>query len=127
MADFKVPLITDGTRRLLRASMPKMSEITPIPVQRAKDFQHGIREVIETLEANLKPNEELLVYYTNGVEMIRVGHVSMSSTNVAVVDGADSDGNAVRVVAHCHALQFVCKVLKVDEKKEKVKIGFSMN
>jgi hypothetical protein len=124
MVDFKAPLISDATLRLLRASM---SKITPIPVQRAKDFQHGIQEVIETLQAKLKPNEELLVYYTNGVEMIRVGHVSMSSTNVAVVDGVDSDENAVRVVAHFHALQFVCKVLKVDEKKERVKIGFSMD
>ena len=69
----------------------------------------------------------MLVYYTNGVEMIRVGHVYMSSTQVAVISGSDQEGKATQVVAHCDALQFVCKVVKVDENnKEKAKIEFSI-
>jgi hypothetical protein len=103
-----------------------MPIITPISVQNAENFQDGIRQVIEGLQSNLKPDEQLLVYYTNGVEMIRVGHILMSSTNVAVITGIDSEGNQTRVVAHFHALQFVCKVVKSDQ-NEKTKIGFSTN
>jgi hypothetical protein len=104
----------------------KLPTLKPISVQGAKGFQEGIRGAIEALQQNLEPDEQLLVYYTNGVEMIRVGHVSMSLTDVAVIYGSDQEGNATQVVAHLHALQFVCKVVKVDENKEKTKIEFSI-
>jgi hypothetical protein len=53
-------------------------------------------------------------------------HASNKKDWVAVVSGIDGEGDAARVIAHFHALQFVCKVVKSDQ-KEKTKIGFSMN
>jgi hypothetical protein len=105
----------------------KMPDITPISVQHAESFQKGIREIIERLQSGLKPDEQLQVYYTNSVEVIRVGHIYMSSTNVAVVSGVDAEGNPTQVIAHFHALQFVSKIVKVDEKVEKTRIGFSVS
>jgi len=105
----------------------KMPVMTPLSVQHAESFQKGIREIIERLQSGLKPDEQLQVYYANGVEVIRVGHIYMSSTNVAVVSGIDVDGNSTHVIAHFHALQFVSKIVKVDQKTEKTKIGFSVD
>jgi hypothetical protein len=104
----------------------KLPTLKPISVQGAKNFQEGVREVIEAWQQNLEPGEQLLVYYTNGVEMIRVGHVCLSSTNLAVISGSDQEGKATQVVAHFHALQFVCKVVRADESKEKTKVEFSI-
>jgi hypothetical protein len=103
----------------------KMPVITPVSVQQAQSFQKGIANVIDELQAGLAQDEELFVYYSNGVESIRVLHLYMSSTNVAVISGVDAEGNATRVVAHFQALQFVCKVVKVSAEKSKVKIGFA--
>lgn len=111
----------------LREPQIKMPVITPITVQNAENFQKGIREVIERLQSSLKPDEQLQVFYTNGAEIIRVGHIYMSSTNVAVVSGIDSEGNPTQVISHFHALQFVSKIVKVDQKAEKTKIGFSVD
>jgi hypothetical protein len=104
----------------------KLPTLKPISVQGAKSFQERIRGAIEAWQQNLGPDQQLLVYYTNGVEMIRVGHVYMSLTDVAVISGSDQEGKATQVVAHLHALQVVCKVVKVDENKEKTKIEFSI-
>jgi Mrp family chromosome partitioning ATPase len=104
----------------------KLPTLKPISVPGAKSFQEGVREAIEASQRNLQPDEQLLVYYTNGVEMIRVGHVYMSLTNVAVISGSDQEGKATQVVAHLHALQLVCKVVKADENKKKTKIEFSI-
>jgi hypothetical protein len=124
VTDFKTPLLSSDMFRFPEIKMPV---ITPVHVQNAKDFQEGIRQVIQRLQATLKPTQELVVYYTNGVEVIRVGHIYMSSTNVAVVSGIDQGGNPTQIVAHFHALQFVCKVMPVDPKKEKSTIGFSQD
>ena len=105
----------------------KMPDIIPanVNLQNAEHFSERIREVIERLQSNLKPDEQLQVYYTNGVEVIRVGHICMSSANVAVVSGIDAEGNPAQVIAHFRSLQFVSKIVKVDSKKEKTNIGFS--
>jgi len=125
----KVGLLSNlpALSKYLREPEFKMPVITPISVQHAESFQKGIREVIEKLQAGLKPDEQLQVFYTNGVEVIRVGHIYMSSTNVAVVSGIDSEGNPAQVISHFHALQFVSKIVKVDQKIEKTKIGFSVD
>lgn len=117
----------DYLARIPASWLEPMPKITPVTVQNAEDFQEGIQEVIERLQSSLKPDQQLLVYYTNGVDVIQVGHIYMSSTNVAVVSGVDRDGNPAQVIAHFHALQFVSKIVSVDEKKEKTKIGFSIN
>ena len=103
----------------------RMPVIRPISVQQAESFEKGIANVIEELQANLAQDEELLVYYSNGVESVRMLHLYMSSTNVAVISGVDAEGNQARVVAHFQALQFVCKVVKVGTEKPKIKIGFA--
>jgi hypothetical protein len=105
----------------------KMPHIKPIAVQEAETFQEGILEVLNDLQASLADDEELVVYYTNGLEAVRVSNVYMSSTNVAVISGVDGAGNEARVVAHFKAVQFVCKVVKVEPEKPKVTIGFKLD
>lgn len=121
-----IAALQDRLQSLARPAytVPVMPRIKPISVQQAESFQEGIEEVIDEMQTALGPDEELWVYYTNGLELIRVKHIYMSSTNVAVISGTDAEGNEARVVAHYNALQFVCKAVKTTE-REKVKIGFS--
>jgi hypothetical protein len=51
----------------------------------------------------------------------------MSPTNVAVVSGVDADGNPAQVISHFHALQLLSKIVKVDQKAEKTKIGLTVS
>jgi hypothetical protein len=107
-------------------SIPRaFTDIKSISVQEADSFQDGIKEVFEELQANLAESEELVVYHSNGVDVIRVKDIYMSSTNVAVISGWDSSGNTTRVVSHFKALSFTCKVVKLDEQKSRIAIGFS--
>jgi hypothetical protein len=39
-----------------------------------------------------------------------------SSKSLMVVSGIDAEGNPTQVIAHFHALQFVSKIVKVDQK-----------
>jgi hypothetical protein len=111
----------------LRTPEIKMPDITPIGVQNAENFQKGIREVIERLQSSLKPDQQLQVFCRNGSEVIRVGHIFMSSTNVAVVSGVDADGNPAQLISHFHALQLLSKIVTVDQKAARTKIGFSVS
>jgi hypothetical protein len=104
-------LSTPDLNRLLSPKFDRMtaamSRIKPAFEVDSDSFEKGVKDAFESFRSGLKDDEELVVYYTNGVEIVKVGHIHMSSSNVAVISGLDGDGNAVRVISHFKALQFV--------------------
>jgi hypothetical protein len=67
---------------------------------------------LQAMQKALKEDEELVVRTQSGGEGIRVLEVFVPSPQVLVLSGMDPDRNLVRVIAHVHTVQLVCKVVK---------------
>src|SRR6266581_19948 len=69
---------------------------------------------IQAMQKALKEDEELVVWFGNGTEKIRVLEIFMPSWRLAVLSGHDADRNRTRVISPVDALQLVTKVMKVQ-------------
>jgi len=67
---------------------------------------------IHGLQKSLKEDEELVVWFANAVEKLRVMEIFLPSPRVAVLSGHDSERNLTRVIAPVETLQLVLKVMK---------------
>jgi hypothetical protein len=69
---------------------------------------------VNAMQKALKEDEELVVWYQNGPERLRVLEIFAPSRQVAVLTGTDGDRTLTRVIAAAGSLQLVCKVMKVQ-------------
>jgi hypothetical protein len=106
--------------------MPEMPKITPMHVQEAERFRDSFQEIKRGLTELLKPNEELALYYFTGMEDIRVYHVQMMKDTLVLLYGYDSSRNYTCALVRVGEVKLVFKRLKLDEKKERTPIGFSL-
>ena len=68
---------------------------------------------IHSMQKALKEDEELVVWFTNASETLRVMEIFLPSPKLAVLSGHDADHNLTRVISPVDALQLVAKVMKV--------------
>ena len=66
------------------------------------------------MQKALKEDEELLVFFQNGAERIRVMEMFLPSPQVAVLTGIDPNRALSRVISAVDVLQLVCKTAKVQ-------------
>ena len=94
----------------------------------AKSFIEAFRRVYESAKQHEQDHQSLIVYYTQGIDRIRVEEVRKSRTddNILIINGSDSSGNHCVVIARIEAIDFVMKLEQKEENKEylPVKIGF---
>jgi hypothetical protein len=94
----------------------------------AKSFIEAFRRVYESAKQHEQDQQSLMVYYTQGIDRIRVEEVRKSRTddNILIINGSDSSGNHCVVIARIEAIDFVMKLEQKEENKEylPVKIGF---
>jgi hypothetical protein len=95
----------------------------PPAVTNAKNFQAAIKGQVEHLQSKLAEDEELVMHYWSGPECLVVHSIFMRSTQLVVLSGVDVNGNESVVMAHMHAVQFACKIMKVTDRKP-IRIGF---
>jgi len=79
---------------------------------------------VQAMQKALKEDDELVVLYPAGQEMIRVFEIFLPSRELAVLSGVDPNRNTTRAIAPVSALQLVCKIVKVapNAKAARVKI-----
>ena len=65
------------------------------------------------MQKALKDDEELVVWFANAGEKLRVMEIFLPSPKVAVLSGHDAERNLTRVISPVDALQLVAKVMKV--------------
>jgi len=99
--------------------------ITPLYIQESERFQKAFVTIKHGLTEILKPDEELVLYYINGPELIRVHHVQVASDTLLVLSGQDASGNAAYGVTNVREVNLVFKKLKLGDKKQRTPIGFS--
>jgi hypothetical protein len=116
---------TAPTKEELR-HMSLLRAIHPIGQGQAEAFQAGVKQHIETLQSLLGPDEELRIYHFTPYESVRVLQIMLSAWNVVVLVGVDPEGNPTQIVSHIHAVNFVCKVIKIKPDQKPVRIGFVM-
>jgi len=79
---------------------------------------------IQAMQKALKDDEELLVLFQSGADVVRVLEFFVPSWNVFVMSGIDTEKNLTRAVAVADTLQLVCKVMKVAAEAKPVRVGF---
>jgi hypothetical protein len=103
----------------------RLAAITPLYIQESERFQKAFTTIKNGLTEILKPDEELVLYYINGPEIIRVYHIQVASDTLLVFSGQDSSGNAAYGVTNVREVNLVFKKLKLGDKKQRTPIGFS--
>ncbi len=68
---------------------------------------------VQAMQKALKEEDELVVLFATGNEMVRVFDIFMPSKTVVVLAGLDTQRNTTRVLVPVHSLQLVCKVVKL--------------
>jgi hypothetical protein len=81
---------------------------------------------IHSLQKALKEDEELVVWFTNAGETLRVMEIFLPSPKLAVLSGHDTDHNLTRVISPVDALQLVAKVRKVAAGSKPQRVGLVM-
>jgi hypothetical protein len=77
-------------------------------------------------QKNLKEDEELVVWFANAGEKLRVMEIALPTPRMAVLSGHDADRNLTRVITPIEALQLVAKVMKVPAGSKPTRVGLVM-
>jgi hypothetical protein len=106
--------------------MPTIPKIINIWDTQAKLFMEGLKSQVEELEANLKPNQELVMTCWHGHEQFQVLSVSMPSKNVVALNCRDSEGDVSQVTGHMNSVTFSFRIVTAKEPVQRRRIGFDL-
>ncbi|MCX6623097.1 MAG: hypothetical protein NTY38_18925 [Acidobacteria bacterium] len=99
---------------------------TPRPAPPAAGDQLGavLLGQIQSMQKAVKEDEELVVLFHTGTEVVRVLEFFVPSWSVFVMSGIDTEHNVTRAIAPSESLQLVCKVMKVAGDAKPARVGF---
>jgi hypothetical protein len=104
----------------VRPSDPaKPAEAKPLP----QDTGAIIIGQIQAMQRPLREDQELIVTFRAGNEMLRIKEIFVPSAQVLVFAGVDEEGNVTRVIAPVETAQVVCKVLPVAAGASPVRVN----
>jgi hypothetical protein len=104
----------------VRPSDPaKPAEGKPLP----QDTGAIIIGQIQAMQRPLRDDQELLVAFRAGSEMLRVKEIFVPSAQVLVFAGVDEEGNVTRVIAPVETAQVVCKVVPVEAGASPIRVN----
>jgi hypothetical protein len=118
--------LVDLTKQLAKEALLNVASKEPAPAPpQADNVGPVILGQLSAMQKALK-EEELVVWFENGVEKIRVIDVIMPSWRLAVLSGLDADRNLTRVISPVDALQLVTKVMKLQPGAKAARVGLVM-
>ena len=94
------------------------------PAVQTEDVCGTIMGEIQAMQKALKEDDELVVLFHAGSEMLRVVEIFMRSRNVVVLTGYDAEKNVTRAVASVEGLRLICKVVKAPAGAKPTRINF---
>jgi hypothetical protein len=119
--------LVDLTKQLAKeAFLSATREPAPAPAPAQADsvsIGSLIAGQIGAMQKALKEDEELVVWFQNGGERIRVIEFIMPSWRLAILSGLDSDRNLTRVISGVDSLQLVAKVMKLQPGVKPTRVG----
>ncbi|HTS27588.1 MAG TPA: hypothetical protein VMH81_17050 [Bryobacteraceae bacterium] len=115
--------IGELTKQIAQQAILSATTKEPVPPPQPENLAATFLGQIAAMQKALKEDEELLVFYSNGPERVRVMEIFAPSREVAVLSGVDADRNRTRVICALAALQLTCKVTRVPAGAKPVRIG----
>ncbi len=79
------------------------------------DLGSAMLAQVLAMQKALKEEDDLVVLFAAGTEMIRVFEIFMPSKMVVILSGVDPQRNTTRIVTPVHSLQLICKIVKVQQ------------
>jgi hypothetical protein len=119
----------DLTKQLAKEAFLSATKDPPAPAatpSQADNTGAVIFGQIHGLQKALKDDEELVVWFANAGEKLRVMEIFLPSPKVAVLSGHDAERNLTRVISPVDALQLVVKVMKVAPGAKALRVGLVM-
>lgn len=118
----------DLTKQLAKEAFLSATKDPPAPVAPSQAENTGavIFGQIHGLQKALKDDEELVVWFANAGEKLRVMEIFLPSPKVAVLSGHDAERNLTRVISPVDAVQLVVKVMKVAPGAKPLRVGLVM-
>jgi len=93
---------------------PAASAAAPAPVHDgAGNIGSVILGQIQAMQKSLKEDQELVVQFRSGEEMLRIVEIFVPSPQVFVLSGNDAQQRVTRIVTPAAAVQLICKILRV--------------
>ena len=90
---------------------PAKKPAAPLPAQ---ETIGGIMLAqIQAMQKSLKEDQELVVQFRSGEEMLRIVEIFVPSPQVFVLAGNDGQQRLTRIVAPAATVQLICKVLRI--------------
>jgi hypothetical protein len=117
----------DLTKQLAKEAFLSVTKDPPAPAAAQTDNAGAIiLGQIHGFQKALKDDEELVVWFANASEKLRVMEIFLPSPKLAVLSGHDAERNLTRVLSPVDALQLVAKVMKVQPGAKPVRVGLIM-
>jgi hypothetical protein len=116
--------LVDLTKQLAKeALLSATRDPAPAPPQAESSVGSLMIGQIAAMQKALKEDEELVVWFQNGADRIRVIEVIMPSWRLAILSGLDADRNLTRVISPVESLQLVAKVMKLQPGVKSTRVG----
>ena len=121
--------LADFTKQFAKEALLSATK-DPAPAPTAAPVPDNVGAIvmgqIHSMQKGLKEDEELVVWFSNAGETLRVMEIFLPSPKLAVLSGRDADHNLTRVISPVDALQLVVKVMKVAAGGKPVRVGLVM-
>lgn len=78
---------------------------------------------IQGMQRALKEDQELLVQFHTGVDMLRVLEIFVPSLQVFVLAGVDAEQNVTRAIVPAESMRLVCRIVKVAPDAKPVRVN----
>ncbi len=121
--------LVDLTKQLAKEALLSATR-DPAPAPAPPDTAGSVGSIgplivgqLGAMQKALKEDEELVVWFQNGSERVRVIEVIMPSWRLAVLSGLDADRNLTRVISPVESLQLVAKVMKLQPGAKPTRVG----
>jgi hypothetical protein len=116
--------LVDLTKQLAKeALLSATRDPAPAPPPAESSVGSLILGQIAAMQKALKEDEELVVWFQNGADRIRVIEVIMPSWRLAILSGLDAERNLTRVISPVESLQLVAKVMKPQPGVKPTRVG----
>jgi len=116
--------VGSGTKR--KPSYTEAATIAPAAPAQPETAGAVMLGQIQAMQKACKDDEELLVLFRSGAEVIRVFEFIVPSWQVFVLAGLDEARNTTRVVSAPESVQLICKVMKVPAPAKPVRLTFRL-
>jgi hypothetical protein len=90
---------------------PAAPVVAPAPAQ--ESIGGVMLAQIQAMQKSLKEDQELVVQFRSGEEMLRIVEIFVPSPQVFVLAGNDGQQRLTRIVAPAATVQLTCKILRV--------------